>query len=88
MISSKSWILSFLVFFSFSLFAQEAKIYGIIKDNASNELLIGAKVIVKGQPGVGAVSDENGKYIISNVKPGNIILEIRFETYKTRLLDE
>jgi TonB-dependent receptor len=88
MVSSKSWILSFLVFFSFSLFAQEAKIYGIIKDNASNELLIGAKVIVKGQPGVGAVSDENGKYIISNVKPGNIILEIRFETYKTRLLDE
>jgi TonB-dependent receptor len=88
MISSKSWILSFLVFFSFSLFAQEAKIYGIIKDNASSELLIGSKVIVKGQPGVGAVSDENGKYIISNVKPGNIILEIRFETYKTRLLDE
>ncbi|MBM3185442.1 MAG: carboxypeptidase-like regulatory domain-containing protein, partial [Bacteroidetes bacterium] len=87
MITPKSWILSFSIFFTYSLIAQESKISGIIKDNSSNELLIGAKVIVKGQPGIGAVSDENGKYLISNVKSGEIILEIRLETYKTRLLD-
>ena len=87
MISPKSWIVYFSLCFTFSLFAQEAKIYGIIKDNSSNELLIGAKVIVKGQAGVGAVSDANGKYEILNVKPGNIVLEVRYETYKTRLLE-
>jgi hypothetical protein len=87
MISLKSWIVSFSLCLTYSLFAQDAKIYGIIKDNSSNELLIGAKVIVKGQAGVGAVSDANGKYEILNVKPGNIVLEVRYETYKTRLLD-
>lgn len=66
--------------------AQNAKIFGKIEDYNTKELLIGAKVIVKGQPGVGGVSDENGKYTIQNVKPGNIILEIRFETYKTKIL--
>jgi TonB-dependent receptor len=87
MISLKSWIVSFSLCLTYSLFAQDAKIYGIIKDNSSNELLIGAKVIVKGQAGVGAVSDANGKYEILNVKHGNIVLEVRYETYKTRLLD-
>lgn len=87
MISLKPWVLFFSLSFSFSFIAQKAKIYGVIKDNSSNELLIGAKVIVKGQAGIGAVSDDNGKYEILNVNPGNIVLEIRYESYKTRMLD-
>lgn len=87
MISLKSLTLYFFLLVSFSFIAQDAKIFGVVKDNSSNELLIGAKVIVKGQAGVGAVSDANGKYEILNVKPGNIVLEVRYETYKTRLLE-
>jgi outer membrane receptor protein involved in Fe transport len=87
MISLKSLTLYFFLLVSFSFIAQDAKIFGVVKDNSSNELLIGAKVIVKGQPGIGGVSDENGKYEILNVRPGSIVLEIRYESYKTRLLD-
>ena len=28
----------------------------------------------------------NGKYVIENVNPGSIILEVRFETYKTKVV--
>jgi hypothetical protein len=85
--SLKNWILYLLLSFSFSLTAQKATIFGNIKDITSNELLIGAKVLVKGQPGIGGLADENGKYVIENVNPGSIILEVRFETYKTKVLD-
>jgi TonB-dependent receptor len=85
--SLKTYFLFIALCFSFSIFAQEAKIYGLIKDNSTNELIIGAKVIVKGQAGVGAVSDFDGKYSISNVKPGSVVLEIRYETYKTKTLE-
>jgi TonB-dependent receptor len=82
----KNLFLVSFILISFFDFAQNAKITGTVKDIASTELLIGAKVIVKGQPGVGGVADDNGKYSIENVKPGNIVLEIRFETYKTKVL--
>jgi TonB-dependent receptor len=85
--SLKNWILYLLLSFSFSLTAQKATIFGNIKDITSNDLLIGAKVLVKGQPGIGGLADENGKYVIENVNPGSIILEVRFETYKTKVLD-
>jgi len=84
--SLKNWFLYLLLSFSFSLTAQKATIFGNIKDITSNELLIGAKVLVKGQPGIGGIADENGKYVIENVNAGSIILEIRFETYKTKVL--
>jgi TonB-dependent receptor len=83
----KTWFLYSLVCFSFSLTAQDSKIFGIVKDISSNERLIGAKVIVKGQAGKGGVSDDEGKYTISNVNPGAIILEIRYETYKTKVIE-
>jgi hypothetical protein len=57
-----------------------------VKDAKTNELLFGAKVIVKGQAGVGALSDIDGNYLIQNVKPGSISLEVRFETYKTQVI--
>jgi TonB-dependent receptor len=82
----KNLFLVSFILITFFDFAQNAKITGTVKDIASTELLIGAKVIVKGQPGVGGVADDNGKYSIENVKPGNIVLEIRFETYKTKVL--
>lgn len=76
----------FFIFTSLITFSQTASIKGIIKDGKSNELLFGAKVIVKGQAGVGALSNEDGSYTISNVKPGSISLEVRFETYKTQTI--
>jgi TonB-dependent receptor len=85
--SLKTWFVCLLFSFTFCLNAQDTKIFGIVKDNVSSERLIGAKIIVKGQPGIGGLSDENGKYTISNIKPGNIILEIRYESYKTKIVD-
>lgn len=74
------------IFISLFTFGQTTTIKGVVKDAKTNELLFGAKVIVKGQAGVGALSDIDGNYSIQNVKPGSISLEVRFETYKTQVI--
>lgn len=53
-------------------FAQSSRITGIIKDS-KGEPLIGASILVKGSK-TGSITDLEGKYSLSNVKPGDVLV--------------
>ena len=57
------------------------KITGTIKDSETNEVLIGANIIVDGTYS-GAATDIDGTYFILNVKPGTYSLTINMIGYK------
>ncbi len=72
-ISSKNiWLLCFaiLVFSSIISFAQTGEITGYIKDNSTDEPIPFSNVVLKGTT-IGAATDIDGKYRISNVPPGS-----------------
>ena len=55
---------------------------GKVIDGTNNEPLIGVNVSIKNEPGLGTITDINGKYIIKNVKPYSILVftYVRFAT--------
>ncbi len=57
-----------------------AKVFGTLKNEADNQRLVGAKVIVykDGQPSQSLYTDNLGKYLIDNLELGHIY-EIKFE---------
>ena len=55
-----------------NLFAQQGVIKGVIKDS-SGETIIGATVLVKGTSN-GTITDFDGNYTLSNVKPDDVII--------------
>ena len=57
------------------------KITGTIKDSETNEVLIGANIIVDGTYS-GAATDIDGTYYILNVKPGTYSLTVNMIGYK------
>ena len=57
------------------------KITGTIKDSETNEVLIGANIIIDGTYS-GAATDIDGTYFILNVKPGTYSLTINMIGYK------
>jgi TonB-dependent receptor len=77
----------FLVMISFilplsTLFSQETgKIYGIVKDAATGEALIGANVTLAGTS-MGAPSGVDGKYVFYGVPAGSYKMVIRYIGYK------
>ncbi|MCH7732014.1 MAG: TonB-dependent receptor [Candidatus Marinimicrobia bacterium] len=64
-----------LIFVS-SLFAEDSSIRGVVRDQATQQPLIGANIIVEGTIH-GAAADVNGEFIITNVPPG--FYHVRFE---------
>ena len=60
--------------------SQQKKITGTVKDNSGNPIP-GATVLVKGTTN-GTITDANGRYSISNLSPGNVLL-ISFVGMKT-----
>ena len=54
-------------------YGQSASIRGIVRDAQDGETLIGANVILVGS-GLGTATDDEGRYIIANVKPGTYII--------------
>ena len=58
----------FLQLFLF-LYGQTGKITGYIKDSSSNDPLVGVSVMVVGK-GIGADTDQNGRYSVVNVPIG------------------
>lgn len=58
-------------------------INGFVKDNTSNEALVGANVIVIGSsPLIGAVTDASGIFRLNNIPVGYVSLKITFMGYE------
>lgn len=68
-------------FLAFSISAQTVTVSGIITDDTGFEV-IGATVIVEGDPSHGTVTDIDGRYTLSNV-PSNGSLQISYVGLKT-----
>jgi outer membrane receptor for ferrienterochelin and colicin len=66
-----------------SLNAQNGKISGKVTDAKSGETLIGVAVYLEGTT-VGASTDLDGKYLLSNLKPGSYSVVARYVSYKTK----
>src|SRR5687767_15746242 len=67
--------------------AQTGTISGVVKDAKTEEVVVGANVILQGTS-VGAMTDVNGAYTIPNVKPGTYNLVISFVTYKSHIVPD
>lgn len=65
--------------------ATTGSISGVITDKTDKETLPGVNVIIKGTT-FGDATDENGKYSISNIRPGEYSIQISFIGYETVLL--
>lgn len=72
--------LSLMMLLPLTVFAQ-TKVTGVVTD-ANGETVIGASVKIKGQSGVGAMTDLDGKYTI-NAKPGQT-LEFSYIGFSTK----
>lgn len=76
----KLLLTTMIVLYSVSVFSQNHTVTGVIKDDATNEALIGVSIKVKGQS-IGTITNLDGKYSIS-VDP-NSTLEYSYLGYKT-----
>ena len=80
-------LLFFILFSLKALFASSGKISGKITNLKTNTSMIGVNVLVK-ELGVGTVSDEQGEYIIVNIKPGRYTIEVTYIGYSKVVLKD
>ena len=87
-----SLLFSFFIFSS--IFSQNSSVSGLVSDDNTKETIPMANISLKKQTEIisgitnktlvqGTVSDLNGNFTISNIEPGNYILECSFIGYKT-----
>ena len=74
-------VVSLLLLITSVAIAQTGRIIGKVVDQQSDEPLIGANVIVVGTS-LGAATDVNGSYIISQVPPGNYSIKASYIGYQ------
>ena len=80
--------LLFFIFFSLkALFASSGKISGKITNLKTNTSMIGVNVLIK-ELNIGTVSDEQGEYIIVNIKPGRYTIEATYIGYSKVVLKD
>lgn len=65
-------------------YGQSASIRGTVRDAQDGETLIGANVILVGA-GLGTATDDEGRYIIPNVKPGTYIIRAGYIGYVSEI---
>lgn len=70
-----------MVVLSVSAFAQKTSVTGVIKDNATNEPIIGANVLEKGTSN-GTVTNIDGKFTISVTSTATLV--VKYLGYKTQ----
>lgn len=68
------------LFFSLTLLGQKAKLTGFVYDKETGEPVIYTNVYFKGTS-IGATTDLNGYYAITNIPPGNYTLTIKHLNY-------
>lgn len=73
-----------ILLISTALFAQKPILRGVVKDESSKELLVGASVVVKGTT-IGAVTDIDGNYQLTLAKGSyNLVFSyVGYATYET-----
>ncbi len=79
-------ILVFVLFISAGAEGQTGSIQGKVTDKADSETLIGAAIQVEGST-VGTITDADGQYILTNLKPGSYNLKISYVSYAARIID-
>ncbi|MCW5911637.1 MAG: TonB-dependent receptor [Cyclobacteriaceae bacterium] len=82
------FILVLLAFSVSSLaLSQNGSISGKVTDAATSDAVIGANAVIQGTT-VGASTDLDGNFTISNLKPGTYTLSVSFVTYKTHVIPD
>jgi hypothetical protein len=72
----------FLLIFAYTInFAQTGRISGVTIDQRTGEPLIGANIIILGTS-LGAASNVNGEYLITNISAGNYSLKASYIGYQ------
>ena len=74
-----------LALISTSIYSYSQKVSGTVSDSSSNESLIGAMVLVKGESR-GATVQPDGTFLIDNLTKDNYDLEVRYIGYKTQTI--
>lgn len=64
-----------------ALFSQDGKLMGLVRDKTTQEPLVGANIILKNTK-IGTVTDEDGGFIIDNIKPGVYSLIVTYIGYR------
>lgn len=65
-------LMSGLLLTGLSVFAEDIKVSGVVRDINNSEPLIGVSVMVKGKPGAGTVTDLDGNYEINVDSKGTL----------------
>ncbi|MCU0428496.1 MAG: TonB-dependent receptor [Cytophagaceae bacterium] len=77
-------VVAMLAFGNGALAQELGMIHGEVFD--TTEAIIDAKILVLGQPGIGAKSDIDGSFTIKRVTPGTVDIIISYSGYKTDTL--
>ena len=80
----KGVLFTILWVISLGMFAQNITVRGTVTDE-NNEPVIGATVIISGDPTRGTVTDMDGKYTLSDV-PSDASLEFRYVGMRTQII--
>ena len=85
----KLLLLSTLVLqiFFIQTFAQVGKINGVVRDASTGEALIGANVLLEGTT-IGAATNVDGYYVITNVPPGTYSLKASMVGYASQVITD
>ncbi len=65
-----------VLLFASPAYGQTGQITGQVMDRATQQPLVGAQVFLEGT-GIGALSQDNGRYLILNVPPGTYVVSVR-----------
>lgn len=83
----KKILFLFLLGFSLPSFSQTTRVYGVVSDALSNKPIPFANVVVEGTV-MGAVSDADGRFEISNIEPGEYNFKASFIGYDSQIKSE
>jgi outer membrane receptor protein involved in Fe transport len=75
-----SWM---ILLFINTVLAQSAVMRGTVADSVTKEFLPGANIILAGA-GIGAATDDQGKFMIRNIPPGEYSVKVSYVGYKTK----
>lgn len=81
--------LIFIIFYCIigNIFAQTGTLQGIVSDATTNEPLAGATVTIE-NTALGAVADDEGKYIIREIPQGTYSVKVAYVGYETQIRNQ